>query len=307
MWRSRRKPLWPYSNLINIMEILNGRRIAEEIKAEIASEVEKIKERGNKVPHLAAILVGDDAASQTYVTNKINDCKNVGFEYTLLNFPPTITQAKLISEVERINNDPDIDGLIVQLPLPEHINQEEITEKVVPSKDVDGFTNKNFGKIISKNPTILPATPLGILELLKRYGIETKGTHCVVVGNSRIVGSPMAMLMSYHGHATVTNCHIHTTNLKEFTSAADILIVAVGKPGLITADMIKEGAVVVDVGISRINDDSSPKGYKLKGDVAYEAVSSKCSFITPVPGGVGPMTRASLLMNTLNAAKAHGK
>lgn len=289
------------------MQILDGRKIADEVKIEIAEEVKKIKERGHKVPHLAAILVGDDGASQTYVSNKINDCKKVGFEYTLLNLPPTISQTKLMSEIERLNNDEDIDGLIVQLPLPEHLNEELITEKISPDKDVDGFTNNNFGKIISKDPLILPATPLGILELLKRYNIETKGAHCVVVGNSRIVGSPMSMLMSYHGFATVTNCHIHTKNLQEHTKRADILIVAVGKPGLITGDMVKEGAVVVDVGITRVEDKSSTKGFRLKGDVDYEEVSEKCSFITPVPGGVGPMTRASLLMNTLRVAKQHGK
>lgn len=289
------------------MEHLSGRKIAEDIKAEIAEEVIKIKNRGHKVPHLAAILVGDDGASQTYVSNKINDCKQVGFEYTLLNFPPTITQTKLMSEIDRINADEDIDGLIVQLPLPEHINEEEITEKILPTKDVDGFTNKNFGKIISHDPLILPATPLGILELLKRYNIETKGAHCVVVGNSRIVGSPMAMLMSYHGQATVTNCHIHTKDLSSFTRQADILIVAVGKPGLITADMVKEGAVVVDVGITRVADSTAAKGFRLKGDIDFDKVAPKCSYITPVPGGVGPMTRASLLLNTLNAAKSHGK
>ncbi|MGK7391896.1 MAG: bifunctional 5,10-methylenetetrahydrofolate dehydrogenase/5,10-methenyltetrahydrofolate cyclohydrolase [Candidatus Cyclobacteriaceae bacterium M2_1C_046] len=289
------------------MQILDGRKIANEIKSELAEEVQKIKERGHKVPHLAAILVGDDAASQTYVTNKINDCKKVGFEYTLLNLPPTISQQKLLSEIERLNNDEDIDGLIVQLPLPEHIDSELITEKILPDKDVDGFTNKNFGKIISKDPLILPATPLGILELLKRYNIETKGAHCVVVGNSRIVGSPMSMLMSYHGFATVTNCHIHTKDLKEHTKKADILIVAVGKPNLITADMVKEGAVVVDVGISRVSDASSAKGFRLRGDVDFDEVAEKCSYITPVPGGVGPMTRASLLMNTLRSAKKHGK
>jgi methylenetetrahydrofolate dehydrogenase (NADP+)/methenyltetrahydrofolate cyclohydrolase len=288
------------------MEILNGRKIADEIKKELAREVNKIKTKGNKVPHLAAILVGDDGASQTYVSNKIRDCKEVGFEYTLLNFPPTITQNKLLSEIDRLNNDVDIDGFIVQLPLPGHIQQEEITERILPRKDVDGFTNKNFGKIISKDPLILPATPLGILELLRRYNVKTKGKHCVVVGNSRIVGSPMAMLMSYHGDATVTNCHIHTKDLKEYTKSADILIVAVGKPGLITADMVKEGAVVVDVGINRIIDKSA-RGFHLKGDVSFDEVAPKCSFITPVPGGVGPMTRASLLLNTLNAAKVNGK
>lgn len=289
------------------MQILDGRKIANEIKAELTEEVKKIKERGHKVPHLAVILIGDDIASQTYVSNKINDCKKVGFEYTLLNLPPTISQQKLLSEIERLNNDEDIDGLIVQLPLPEHIDSEQITEKIWPNKDVDGFTNKNFGKIISKDPLILPATPMGILELLKRYNIETKGTHCVVVGNSRIVGSPMSMLMSYHGFATVTNCHIHTKNLKEHTKRADILIVAVGKERLITADMVKEGAVVVDVGINQIKDQSAPKGFRLRGDVAFDEVAEKCSYITPVPGGVGPMTRASLLMNTLRSAKQHGK
>lgn len=284
-------------------KILDGRKIANEIQEEIATEVKQLKDKkGNRSPHLAAILVGDDGASQTYVNNKIKACKKVGFEYTLMNFPGTISEEKLMSEIGRINADNDIDGLIVQLPLPGHISSTSVTEQIVPEKDVDGFTNANYGRITSKRPGLMPATPFGIAELLKRYDIPMKGAHCVMVGNSRTVGAPMSTIMAYHQKATVTVCHIHTKDLPSFTRQADILIVATGKPHLITADMVKEGAVVVDVGITRIPADND-KGYKLQGDVRFDEVVSKAGYITPVPGGVGPMTIASLLLNTLQAYK----
>lgn len=283
-------------------EILDGRKVANEIKDEIKIKVDEIRALGKRAPHLAAILVGDDGASQTYVNNKIKSCKKVGFEYTLLNFPTTITEAKLMAEIERINNDDDIDGVIVQLPLPDHISGAKVTDRILPHKDVDGFTNENYGRITSKKPSLLPATPFGIVELLKRYNVEIKGKHCVMVGNSRTVGAPMSSIMSYHENATVTVCHIYTQNLHEFTRQADILIVATGKPALIKGHMVKEGVVVVDVGITRIESDQNERGYILSGDVDFEEVSKKASLITPVPGGVGPMTIASLLLNTLKAA-----
>jgi methylenetetrahydrofolate dehydrogenase (NADP+)/methenyltetrahydrofolate cyclohydrolase len=285
--------------------ILDGRKVADEIYEEIAAEVIQLIKDGKKSPHLAAILVGDDGASQTYVNNKIRACKKVGFEYTLLNFPATISEAKLILEIDRLNNDVDIDGLIVQLPLPAHISAAKVTDYIYPHKDVDGFTNENYGRITSKNPGLLPATPLGIVELLKRYNVEIKGKHCVMVGNSRTVGAPMSSIMSYHENATVTVCHIYTENLALYTRQADILIVATGKPGLITADMVKEGVAVVDVGITRIATDANERGYILSGDVVFEEVEKKASFITPVPGGVGPMTIASLLLNTLKTTKSN--
>lgn len=283
--------------------ILDGRKVASDIQEEIKNEVEKRKGEGLKTPHLAAILVGDDGASQTYVNNKIKACKNVGYEYSLLNFRETISESKLLSEIKRMNEDDDVDGLIVQLPLPDHISPIKITDGIVSEKDVDGFTNENYGRITSKNPGLMPATPYGIVELLHRYNVDIKGKHCVMVGNSRTVGAPMSTMMSYHEYATVTVCHIHTKNLESFTKQADILIVATGQPGLIKADMVKEGATVVDVGITRIKTDENKRGYKLKGDVEFDEVAPKCSFITPVPGGVGPMTIASLLLNTLKACK----
>lgn len=281
--------------------ILDGRKVATDIEKEIAAEVAILKAAGRRAPHLAAILIGDDGASQTYVNNKIKACKRVGFQYTLLNFPETMAEAKLLSEIERINNDDDIDGVIVQLPLPEHISRLKVTETITPRKDVDGFTNENYGRITSKKPGLLPATPFGIVELLKRYQIDMPGKHCVIVGNSRTVGAPMSSLMAYHENATVTVCHIHTTDLKKYTLQADILIVATGKPGLITADMVKEGVAVVDVGITRIPTPENERGYRLSGDVDFANVVKKAAYITPVPGGVGPMTIASLLLNTLKA------
>jgi methylenetetrahydrofolate dehydrogenase (NADP+)/methenyltetrahydrofolate cyclohydrolase len=249
-------------------------------------------------------LVGDDGASTTYVDGKVRACKEVGFHYSLMRFAETITEERLLKHIEQINNDDDVDGFIVQLPLPKHISVNTVTENIRPDKDVDGFTNENFGSIVSDHPLILPATPFGVLELLRRYKIETEGKHCVVVGASRLVGAPLSMMLAEHGRATVTVCHKYSKDLPSITRQGDILIVAVGKPGLITADMVKEGAVVIDVGTTRVEDDSNARGWALKGDVDFKNVAPKCSFITPVPGGVGPMTITSLLLNTLKVAES---
>ncbi len=283
--------------------LIDGRKVSTEIKQEIAQKVAERKLLNKKIPHLAIILVGDDGASQTYVDHKVKACKEVGFHYTMMRFADTISEEKLMKHIDHVNKDDDVDGFIVQLPLPPHISVEKITEKIRSDKDVDGFTNHNFGSIISRSPLLLPATPFGIMELLRRYGIQTEGKNCVIVGASRIAGAPLSMMLVEQGHATVTVCHKYTVDLKSFTTKADILIVAVGKPGLITADMVKEGAVVVDVGITRVESPEYPKGFALKGDVDFASVAPKCSFITPVPGGVGPMTIASLLLNTLRATE----
>lgn len=282
-------------------QILDGKKVAEDIKTEISNRVEELKKNGMRAPNLAIIIVGDDGASHTYVNGKISACKSVGFDFTLMHFASTISEQKLMKHVENLNSDEDIDGFIVQLPLPDHISVERVTESIKPEKDVDGFTNQNFGSIVSKNQLILPATPFGVAELLRRYKVETEGKHCVIVGASRLVGAPLAMMMSEEGHATVTLCHKYTKDLAAHTRSADILVVAVGKPELITEDMVKEGAVVVDVGTTRVVDPSRKSGFRLTGDVDYDNVAKKCSFITPVPGGVGPMTIASLLLNTLKA------
>lgn len=283
--------------------VIDGRKIALEIKEEIIQRVNEIKKEGGKVPHLAIILVGDDGASQTYVDHKVKACKEVGFHYTMMRFADTISEDKLLKHIDQVNKDPDVDGFIVQLPLPPHISVERITEHIKPDKDVDGFTNRNFGSIVSKNPLLLPATPFGVMELLKRYNVETEGKNCVMVGASRLVGAPLSMMLVEHGKATVTVCHKYTKKLGDFTRQADILIVAVGKPGLITADMVKEGAVVIDVGTTRVEGPQYKNGYSIKGDVDFKNVAPKCSMITPVPGGVGPMTIASLLLNTLRATE----
>jgi methylenetetrahydrofolate dehydrogenase (NADP+)/methenyltetrahydrofolate cyclohydrolase len=283
--------------------LIDGRKVSGEIKAEIAQNVNARKKDGRKVPHLAIILVGDDGASQTYVDHKVRSCKEVGFHYTMMRFADTISEDKLMKHIDQVNRDEDVDGFIVQLPLPPHISVERITEKIRPDKDVDGFTNRNFGSIISKQPLLMPATAFGIMELLKRYNIETKGKNCVVVGASRIAGAPLSMMMVEQGLATVTICHKYTQNLADFTSKADILISAVGKPGLISASMVKPGAVVIDVGTTRVEGPQFKNGYALKGDVDFAGVSAKASYITPVPGGVGPMTIASLLLNTLRATE----
>jgi methylenetetrahydrofolate dehydrogenase (NADP+)/methenyltetrahydrofolate cyclohydrolase len=283
--------------------IIDGRKVANEIKAEIAAKVAQRKIEGKKIPHLAFILVGDDGASQTYVDNKVKACKDAGFHYTMMRFADTISEDKLSKHITHVNNDEDVDGFIVQLPLPNHISVERITDKIRPDKDVDGFTNRNFGSIISKVPLLMPATPFGVLELLRRYNIPTEGKNCVVVGASRIAGAPLSMMLVEQGHATVTICHKYTEGLKDYTRKADILLVAVGKPGLVTEDMVKEGAVVIDIGTTKVDDPSKPNGFSIKGDVDFKNVAPKCSFITPVPGGVGPMTIASLLLNTLRATE----
>ncbi|MFM8913786.1 MAG: bifunctional 5,10-methylenetetrahydrofolate dehydrogenase/5,10-methenyltetrahydrofolate cyclohydrolase [Flammeovirgaceae bacterium] len=283
--------------------LIDGKKIASDIKAEIAAKVVERKKQGKKVPHLAIILVGDDGASQTYVDHKVNACKEVGFHYSMLRFADTISEEKLMKHIDHVNNDEDVDGFIVQLPLPSHISVERITEKISSDKDVDGFTNHNFGSITSKNPLIMPATPFGVMELLRRYNIETEGKNCVVIGASRLVGAPLSMMLAEQGRATVTICHKYTKDIKSFTKEADILVAAVGKPGLVTADMVKEGAVVIDVGTTRVEGPQFKSGYALKGDVDFKEVAPKSSYITPVPGGVGPMTIASLLMNTMRATE----
>ena len=288
------------------MTILDGKKTSNDIKEEIAVEVSQLISSGGKKPHLAAILVGNNGASETYVNAKVKACEKVGFDSTLIRLNDTISEEELLVEVEKINQNECIDGLIVQLPLPNHIDELKITEAILPQKDVDGFHPANVGRMAINLPTYLPATPAGIIELLKRYKVETSGKHCVVIGRSHIVGSPMSILMarnSYPGNATVTLTHSRTQNLKEICQKADILIVALGKPDFVTAEMVKEGACVIDVGITRVKSDKTKSGWKLKGDVAYEEIVEKCSFITPVPGGVGPMTIAMLLKNTLLSAK----
>lgn len=283
--------------------LIDGKKISSDIKREISEKVMERRQLGKKVPHLAIILVGDDGASQTYVDHKVKACKEVGFHYTMMRFADTISEDKLMRHIDQVNRDEDVDGFIVQLPLPQNISVERITEKIRPDKDVDGFTNRNFGSIVSKNPLLLPATPYGVMELLKRYKIETEGKNCVVVGASRLVGAPLSMMLVEEGRATVTVCHKYTKDIASFTKQADILIVAVGKPGIVTADMVKDGAVVIDVGTTRVEGPQFKNGYALKGDVDFQPVAAKASFITPVPGGVGPMTIASLLLNTLRATE----
>ncbi len=286
--------------------LLDGKKTSSDIRIEIAEKVERIKNQGGKIPHLAAILVGNDGASEAYVSNKVKDCAQVGFKSTLKRFDNTVSEEELLQEVERINNDPDIDGLIVQLPIPDHISVQKVTDRIKPEKDVDGFHPVNVGRMAKSLPAYISATPYGILQLLERYKIETSGKHCVVIGRSDIVGSPMSILLSrkaYPGNCTVTLCHSRTKDIKEMTLQADIIIAALGIPGFLTGDMVREGAVVIDVGISRVEDASKKSGFALKGDVDFDSVAPKSSFITPVPGGVGPMTRASLLMNTLLAAE----
>jgi len=288
------------------MQLIDGKIISEQIKAEIAKEVEEIKRNGGKIPHLAAILVGDDGASETYVAHKVKDCEQVGFKSTLVRFQSSITEETLVNEIKRINTDKDIDGLIVQLPLPKHISENKIIEIIDPTKDVDGFHPINIGRMVIGLPSYVSATPAGIIELLRRYKIQTSGKNCVVIGRSNIVGKPISNLLiqkSDVGDATVTICHSRTKNLTEICSKADIIIAALGSAGFVTADMVKEGAVVIDVGITRVESKTSKSGFKLIGDVKFDEVAPKCSFITPVPGGVGPMTRVALLQNTLLSAK----
>ena len=286
------------------MQLLDGKKTAEDIKSEIAAEVQKMKSNGEKVPHLAAVIVGNDGASLTYVGSKVRACERVGFESTLVKMPSTTSETELLKKIKELNQDPNIDGFIVQLPLPEQIDEQKVLMAVDPSKDVDGFHPENFGKMALDMSTFIPATPFGILELLERYGVETKGKHTVVIGRSHIVGRPMSILMGrkgFPGNSTVTLTHSYTKNIEEITIQADIIITALGVPNYLKASMVKEGAVVIDVGITRVADETNPKGYVITGDVDFENVSKKASFITPVPGGVGPMTIAMLLKNTLLA------
>ena len=288
------------------MQLIDGKATSIEIKKEIAKEVEQIKAFGGKTPHLAAILVGHDGGSETYVANKVKSCEEVGFESTLVRFENDVTEKELLESVERLNNDPDIDGFIVQLPLPKHISEDKVTEAIDYRKDVDGFHPVNVGRMSLGLPCFLSATPSGIVELLRRYEIETKGKHCVILGRSNIVGKPAAMLLmqkGYPGDCTVTVCHSRTENIKEICLQADIIIAALGVPEFLKGDMVKEGAVVIDVGTTRVPSDKTKSGFKLTGDVAFDEVAPKCSYITPVPGGVGPMTIVSLLKNTLLAGK----
>lgn len=290
------------------MNLLDGKKISENIKEEIAAEVAAIKKNGQKVPHLAAVLVGNDGASLTYVGSKVRSCKKIGFDSTLIHLPEETTEEELLAQVIKLNGDADIDGYIVQLPLPKHINEEKVLLAVHPDKDVDGFHPTNFGKMALDMPAFIPATPFGIMELLRRYKIETEGKHCVVIGRSHIVGRPISILMSQKGeaaNATVTLTHSRTNDLRALTLQADIIVSALGIPGFLKADMVKEGAVIIDVGITRVPDSGRERGYYLSGDVDFEPVSRKASYITPVPGGVGPMTIAMLLKNTLLARERH--
>ncbi len=288
------------------MQLLDGKKTSEDIKNEIAAEVLKMKNNGEKVPHLAAVIVGNNGASLTYVGSKVRSCQQIGFESTLVSLPETITEAELLEKIAELNQDDNLDGYIVQLPLPKHIDEQKILMAVDPDKDVDGFHPTNFGKMALEMETFLPATPFGIMQLLERYKVETAGKHTVVIGRSHIVGRPMSILMSrkgYPGDSTVTLTHSRTKNIEEFTKNADIIITALGVPNYLKADMVKDGVVVIDVGITRVEDASHPKGYVITGDVDFDGVSKKSSFITPVPGGVGPMTIAMLLQNTLLARK----
>ena len=289
-----------------MFQLIDGKVTAAVIKDEIAEEVKQLVKNGGKVPHLAAILVGHDGASETYVASKERSCSQVGFNSTVLRLEDSITEPELLEKVNEINKDSDIDGLIVQLPLPKHINEQNVIEAILPEKDVDGFHPVNVGKMVIGLPGFISATPAGILELLKRYKIETSGMSCVVIGRSNIVGKPMSILLSQKsefGNATVTLCHSRTPDLKGVCVQADIIVAALGKAEFLTADMVKKGAVVIDVGITRVRSEKTKSGWKLLGDVKFDEVAPKCSYITPVPGGVGPMTIVSLLRNTLLASR----
>ena len=288
------------------MEIIDGKKVSAEIKAEIAAQVAEMIANGQKQPHLAAVLVGHDGGSETYVANKVKACQQCGFKSTLIRFEEDVTQEELLKTIDQLNADPDIDGFIVQLPLPKHINEQSIIEAIDYRKDVDGFHPINVGRMAIGLPCFVSATPAGIIELLKRYQIPTRGANCVVLGRSNIVGKPVASLMmqkAVTGNATVTVCHSATKNIKEICKHADIIIAALGSPEFVTEDMVKDGAVIIDVGTTRVPSTLTKSGWKLKGDVDFEHVAPKCSYISPVPGGVGPMTIASLMRNTLLAAK----
>lgn len=288
------------------MQLIDGKAVADQIKQEIAAEVAEIKKNGGKTPHLAVIIVGHDGGSETYVASKVKACEQCGFKSTRLSFESDITEEQLLDQIKMLNEDPDVDGFIVQLPLPKHISEQKVIEAIDYHKDVDGFHPINVGRTSIGLPAFVSATPAGIMELLKRYNIETSGKHCVVIGRSNIVGKPVASLMmqkAFPGDATVTVCHSRTKNLKEITLQADIIIAALGSPKFLTADMVKDGAVIIDVGTTRVPSTQTKSGFKLTGDVDFENVAPKCSFITPVPGGVGPMTICSLMKNTLLAGE----
>lgn len=288
------------------MNVLDGNMLSQQIRNEIKEEVHGLKDSGKRIPHLAAILVGNDPASQAYVRMKIKDCEEVGFKSTLHRLPSTLSETELIELINKLNVEEGLDGFIVQLPLPKRIDEERVIMAINPERDVDGFHPTNFGKMALDMSTFLPATPFGILEMLERYEIDTKGKHCVIIGRSHIVGRPMSILMGrkdFPGNSTVTTCHSATKNIEEYTQKADIVITALGVPDFLKASMIKEGAIVIDVGISRVEDENTKRGYRLVGDVDFENVKDKASYITPVPGGVGPMTRAMLMKNTLLAYK----
>ncbi len=286
------------------MQILDGKQASQSIKDALKLEVAQLAAQGKQIPHLAAILIGSNGASETYVASKVKACEEVGFKSTLFRLENTVSASKLLDIIENLNTDPEIHGILVQLPLPSHISTDSVINQVDPAKDVDGFNPSNVGLMVLGQPGFLPATPYGIMLLLEHYKIETKGKNAVVVGRSHIVGRPMSILLSGSGNpgnCTVTLCHSHTKNLKEFCRSADILVAALGKPKFVTSDMVKEGAVVIDVGITRVKDDTKKSGYQISGDVDFQSVAPKCSFITPVPGGVGPMTIAALLKNTFRA------
>lgn len=290
------------------MTILDGKKVSNQIKDEITAEVKKMKDNGEKVPHLAAVIVGNDGASLTYVASKVRACERVGFESTMVRLSNTTSEVELLDKIEELNDDDNIDGFIVQLPLPPQIDTQKVLMAVNPDKDVDGFHPTNFGKMALDMSTFIPATPFGILELLDRYGVETQGKHTVVIGRSHIVGRPMSILMGrkgFPGNSTVTQTHSRTKNITQITSQADIIISALGVPNFLKAEMVKDDVVIIDVGITRVPDETAPRGYVLTGDVDFENVSKKASFITPVPGGVGPMTIAMLLKNTLLARERH--
>ena len=292
------------------MQRLDGRATAEEIRSELKQAVKDRKEQGAKTPHLAAVLVGNDGGSLSYVTAKVKSCKEIGFESTLIRFEDTVSEEELLQKVNELNENIDIDGFIVQLPLPKHINETKVTDSISPNKDVDGFHPMNLGNMLLNLPGFLSATPAGIMELLKRNNIETSGKHCVVIGRSNIVGTPLSIMLSRNsnpGNCTVTLAHSRTQNLKELCLQADILVAAIGRPEFVSGDMVKEGAVIIDVGTTRVEDSSRERGWRLVGDVNFTEVAPKSSFITPVPGGVGPMTIASLMMNTLKAMELNGK
>ena len=292
------------------MTILDGKKTSNDIKNEIAEEVKKIKDKGGKVPHLAAVIVGNDGASLTYVGSKVRACERVGFESTMVRLSNTTSEIELLDKIEELNQNPDIDGFIVQLPLPKQIDEQKVLMAVDPSKDVDGFHPENFGKMALDMSTFIPATPFGILELLDRYGVDTDGKHTVIIGRSHIVGRPMSILMGrkgFPGNSTVTLTHSHTKNISQITTQADIIISALGVPNFLKAEMVKDDVVIIDVGITRVPDESSPKGYVITGDVDFDNVSKKASYITPVPGGVGPMTIAMLLKNTLLARELNSR